>query len=486
MSVNLSNRKFIFRETLDGSGGNFNVEFASKKNSSTGLSYNQMSYYLGSLTFYCKGTWSGTTVYSSGTWADADYRSITFADGASATDSQYEWLTALADEAPDPHLTTVEDLANVANAIRERGWTSQQLNFPDGYAAAVKALGNTLVGGTVGWNQLVPSINTFTASRATVSYSGNIATLTVNATGISDGRMTLSNSQSISPPQANHKYIIQAEVKSATHLSSVGVKYGNNLSAYMYHLTDGEWNKLQTMRSHSNPSGLYFQIDVYGTFTTGSVCLISNYTAIDLTILLGSTIADYLYTLESNTPGAGVAKFRELFPDDYYAYDAGGLKSKVAHEWPMNAGKTLNGIVYCEDGVWSTDGDEYNNGRVYRRYRNVNFIPATGWEYIAAGDYFRYETPTGFRGLRYIPDTNGTFITDAYPYGGNIDLAQEDPANDPTILKDGYIMQGFNTSNGVTVLYVKDSSITSDHLNTFKTKNQDKILIGLSNNFTYE
>lgn len=47
----------------------------------------------------------------------------------------------------------------------------------------------------------------------------------------------------------------------------------------------------------------------------------------DLTLMFGSTIANYIYSLETATPGAGVAWFRALFPKDYYAYDAGTLRS---------------------------------------------------------------------------------------------------------------------------------------------------------------
>lgn len=45
----------------------------------------------------------------------------------------------------------------------------------------------------------------------------------------------------------------------------------------------------------------------------------------DLTQAFGSTIADYIYSLEQATAGAGVAWFKKLFPKDYYAYDAGTM-----------------------------------------------------------------------------------------------------------------------------------------------------------------
>lgn len=47
----------------------------------------------------------------------------------------------------------------------------------------------------------------------------------------------------------------------------------------------------------------------------------------DLTQMFGSTIADAIYAMEQATAGSGVAWFRSLFPNDYYAYDAGSLQS---------------------------------------------------------------------------------------------------------------------------------------------------------------
>lgn len=40
----------------------------------------------------------------------------------------------------------------------------------------------------------------------------------------------------------------------------------------------------------------------------------------DLTQMLGSTIADYIYSLEQSQAGAGVAWFKQMFPADYYPY----------------------------------------------------------------------------------------------------------------------------------------------------------------------
>ncbi|MBQ6358915.1 MAG: hypothetical protein IJI97_08230 [Clostridia bacterium] len=55
----------------------------------------------------------------------------------------------------------------------------------------------------------------------------------------------------------------------------------------------------------------------------------------DLTQMFRTAIADYVYGLEQATPGAGVAWFRKLFPQDYYAYDAGSLQSVQAASHDM-------------------------------------------------------------------------------------------------------------------------------------------------------
>ena len=47
----------------------------------------------------------------------------------------------------------------------------------------------------------------------------------------------------------------------------------------------------------------------------------------DLTLNFGSTIADYIYSLESSNAGDGVAFFKKYFPKDYYPYCAESLSS---------------------------------------------------------------------------------------------------------------------------------------------------------------
>lgn len=69
-------------------------------------------------------------------------------------------------------------------------------------------------------------------------------------------------------------------------------------------------------------------IDVTGADvqTVGGVSY-DDFNIIDLTACFGSEVADYLYTLESGTAGSGIALFKQLFPEDYYAYQTAHLES---------------------------------------------------------------------------------------------------------------------------------------------------------------
>lgn len=90
---------------------------------------------------------------------------------------------------------------------------------------------------------------------------------------------------------------------------------------------------------------------------------------IDLTACFGSEVADYFYNLEQNTAGSGIALFRQLFPEDYYAYQTATLisskpVSKVIKDsndqtiatYPLG-GDELRGLLKVVDGQLVAYGD---------------------------------------------------------------------------------------------------------------------------------
>ena len=106
----------------------------------------------------------------------------------------------------------------------------------------------------------------------------------------------------------------------------------------------------------------------------------------DLTLALGSTIADYVYSLEQATAGSGVAWLKEHFPKmfgQYNPYDAGSIQSvsglvshttkdandNVIGSYPLDSTVTLRGIPKLDNGKLYYDGDTYGaDGSVSRKY----------------------------------------------------------------------------------------------------------------------
>ena len=86
----------------------------------------------------------------------------------------------------------------------------------------------------------------------------------------------------------------------------------------------------------------------------------------DITLMLGSTIADYVYTLESGTAGAGIAWLRKygFFTKAYYPYDAGSMQSVKTskhvtvgfNQYDNSTGKAkvIGGTQYYITGSYTT------------------------------------------------------------------------------------------------------------------------------------
>ena len=136
------------------------------------------------------------------------------------------------------------------------------------------------------------------------------------------------------------------------------------------------WNQLvdTTDTSVTVPSGHKYIARINGTWSVGTssgtaltVDGSNNDMVIDLTAMLGSTIADYIVT-QGNTNG--VAFFRKYFSADYYPYDSGSIRSVeglVSHDM---VGKNL------------LDPSERTNSSA-----NVKAFTSTGYKLLAGVTY---------------------------------------------------------------------------------------------------
>jgi len=139
---------------------------------------------------------------------------------------------------------------------------------------------------------------------------------------------------------------------------------------------------------------------------------------IDLTALFGSSeVADYFYNLETQTAGAGVAKFRQLFPESYYAYQTATLISAK----PV-AKKVVGKNLFDEDTILQyynftkeSDGSFYSNSfnSILNESLWENNIGYDGTIYL---DYdYKYQNSTGSAGIRFSIEYEDGYISASSP-----------------------------------------------------------------------
>ena len=244
-----------------------------------------------------------------------------------------------------------------------------------------------LVGGTVAFNQLVEhgdfdATTGWNAVRGSLSVSGNVGTLSVSEVAISTVcnriRRTISFINT-------HKYFVSYDVKVSKAVTISSEATSNSGNAWEGILSEvsvsaNTWTRYEKIKLSSTTASCYFGIGANNTsgagLTTSDTLQFRNVNLIDLTQMFGSTIADYIYSLEQATKGAGVAYFRNLFPNSYYAYNAGQLMS-VKTSKHITVGFNQWDEEW-ESGAYNTYGASGTGAKINASgyTRTKNFIPA--------------------------------------------------------------------------------------------------------------
>ena len=192
------------------------------------------------------------------------------------------------------------------------------------------------------------------------------------------------------------------------------------------------WNQLVNTgdTSVTVTSGHKYYSNINGTKTIGasdgtaiSINDASEDNVVDLTALFGSaTIADYLYTLEQSTPGAGIAKLREwgFLKDEYIPYSAPDLQSVSGVSAHVMVGfNQMNPESYILDD----SSTNYNVSIGSKLSAGGNGATITG------GNPIKVDITTNWRGATFVsekllPDTNYYFIAQvSAPTSGNLRLS---------------------------------------------------------------
>lgn len=268
------------------------------------------------------------------------------------------------------------------------------------------AVEEEIVGGTVAWNQLVQNGNfastaNWSTFRSTLTVNNNVGTLTLGASPVASAQIN----QAIEIP-ANHKIMLCGELNSSvagdisirTFKSSSG---GGTSDAITVNVQANSWTKYNVVRALNTDTTKVFAI--YAVATENSTLQLKNIQIIDLTQAFGSTIADYIYSLEQATSGSGIAWLKSygFLTKDYYAYDSGSLQSVNV------ASRKIVGFNQWDE-EWELISDVINSKNYIPVLPNTQyyFTPHQGRDYCCFDSEFNL-----IRDWTWFPPNNTTFTT---------------------------------------------------------------------------
>lgn len=234
---------------------------------------------------------------------------------------------------------------------------------------------DTIVGASVAWNQLVQNGNfsdgstSWVARLSTLTVSNGIATVVPDSTGTERGLQ-----QNISSPPktiANHKYLLTVDFCTNTQ-TNLKLGFAGSNSVTVTVPTVNVWQTCSAIWTAYSAINQLLTAYTSASVSSSATLQYKNACAFDLTQMLGSTIADYVYSLETATAGAGVAWLRShgFITKPYYAYDAGSLKSVC-----VSGHKTVGFNQWDEE--WELGGIDDSTGQkidVATQIRSKNYI----------------------------------------------------------------------------------------------------------------
>ena len=341
----------------------------------------------------------------------------------------------------------------VVTAEEIQGWLSNKLNL-DGYSelatvgTALQLLSNVqiedkepyiyrraggskdigdraymeLVGGSVVWNQLAHELSdTYWGT----SYQSGISGTSTYADGVRTVHLDESTGGVVAiniganhkkTTIAGHKYLFSATLKTANgqvNILPTGV-YAEGSKGWASYPTR---TRVDYIWGATEEKALYFTIRGYtGNGVTSAIDFTAeNAMCFDLTAALGSTIADYIYTLEQANAGAGVAYFRKYFPEEYYEY------CEPHFEHVQTSQKTTVGFNQWDEAweagsIDSSTGLPVSGTGVIRSKNFIQILPSTTY-------YFHCETIASMGSGNRIPvycyDSDKNYIGRPTPMSAN-------------------------------------------------------------------
>ena len=297
------------------------------------------------------------------------------AGSADAADASADRAQEILDSIPEDYSELSEDVSDLKSAFEDfpsgsypdmtvggvmsvEDGAEDQVPYTFRASGGGVAVGNReidqLVGGTVDWNQIANN-SKFVAS------SNDYYSVTIN----NDGSITL---QILQAAESAYNIQLTANIGTSYAKIPVGHKYilPNQLPDGILYRDNYAGRNLYTgIHSKNGPSANFMMaLRVLTTAAVGTYKIW--YQIHDLTQMFGTTIADYVYALETATAGAGVQWFKRLFGADYYQFDAGSLKSVEGVSAHVMSGKNLWNPNTYETFDLVGDGSALRYGHSYQ------------------------------------------------------------------------------------------------------------------------
>ena len=282
-----------------------------------------------------------------------------------------------------------------------------------------------ITGGTVAWNQKVMHGNFDSTTDwykgvgvDSWSASSNVLTANINGGSVLDPYKYGIWKNINGGLDETHKYLSVYGIKPSV-ATTFGLELGGGVKKETVTLPANVWSEvslINTPSTYNSQIYLYPYSAVFNVPAPEMTIQYRNAQLFDLTAMFGSTIADYIYELETANAGAGVAFFRKLFPKPYYAYNAGELMSVQASSHDMVG-------FNAWDEEWElgtinvTTGQPYSNSSAIRSKNycrclpNTTYYAGTNRNYVAVYQYDANQTFIG-----YVGANSNTFTTYANAY----------------------------------------------------------------------
>ena len=247
-----------------------------------------------------------------------------------------------------------------------------------------------IVGGSIVWNQLQANTTSRTIDGITFTYTNGSLRVNGTATQIVwwlSGGTTWDFYK-------NHIYL----------LDTGNDNYVGDSNKWVWYVPDRFPSSLIRPREivkASSDGKSYFQMMVRGG---NPIDMTFKPQVFDLTAMFGSTVADYIYSLETAQSGKGVAFFKSLFPNDYYPYNAGELLSVEGLQSHDTAGFNQWDEEW-ELGTISNTGENVSSTTEIRSKNYIPILPNTA--------YFLGCATAGTFNYRFY-DSNKAFISFGY------------------------------------------------------------------------